>query len=286
MIIEEFLHILSCPDDGYQLSIDNGFVRCKKCKRIFSILKGNVVELLPSRPYPSEQKANDYYLRLFGQRFEWNPLAKGWGDLSTARPGNRAYVYTHLKLIKEHLKESNGFLLDVSGGAGSYSLHFAKIAKLVVHNDLSVDSINHAYQQCTQQGLRNVLFARGDYYQMPFATNSFDSLICTGHTLTTGGVTRALGEMMRCLKPGGRFAIDFPNRARLLFRNKAKVGTTTSYGYNELPLPKSSTKIRVKCIGNVPVRFVPFTGAYMPLDRMFQILRVPPSTFVVLGEKE
>jgi len=298
VILKELRDVFRCPDDGHKLVMGKESFKCESCERTFPIYAENVVELLPIKPYHFDQgSVMEYYLtaynRLLHDKFEWNPSSKGWGSLSTYPRGFRVGFNEERKLIERYLGERvSGLLCDVSGGAGVFSSHFTKIGNPVLHCDIAVGSINEAYEQSKQHNLGKILLVRCDYLQMPFASDTFDSVICTGHTTGHGLAhdARLLMEIIRCLKPQGRFVVDFPNKSRvppllsLLFRIRIN-----SNAYNRSVLQQILIEINhksVKCIGYVPSKLVLFEKAYTPLDKMFQMLRVPPSTYVVFGQKD
>ncbi len=47
----------------------------------------------------------------------------------------------------------------------------------------------------------------GDAQDLPFATGSFDSVVCTYALCSVPDDSRAIGEMRRVLKPGGRLIL-------------------------------------------------------------------------------
>jgi ubiquinone/menaquinone biosynthesis C-methylase UbiE len=296
MLLQELCDKLRCPDDGSKLIMEEEDIKCRKCGRVFYILSENTIEILPNTQYPLDTtKLRKEYLAtykyLFQKKFEWDPTAKGW-EIPTHLVGGQAYVLKKRELVEKFLGETlNGILCDVSGGAGSYSLHFAKIANMVIHCDLDVKSINGVCEQIKQKSLRKIVIIRCDHLQMPFASNTFDSIICLGST--TGNGTpydeRLLAEIIRCLKPHGRFVIDYPNKSRmpLILSSLLPHESTNLFAYDEDMLKKVFKDINHKIvkIGYVPVKLVPFLNAYTFLDKISQIFRIPPSTFIVFGQK-
>ena len=60
----------------------------------------------------------------------------------------------------------------------------------------------------------NLKFVIGDGREMPFADASFDhatSISVLEHIAGEGGDAAALGELVRCVRPGGRLAITLPH---------------------------------------------------------------------------
>jgi SAM-dependent methyltransferase len=246
-------------------------------------------------PYPLEEKEvqGGYltaYYRLLGDKFKWDLSATAWGNLSTAPKGYKAFVKKERKVIEEYLGESlKGTFCDVSGGAGNYSLHFSRKASLVVHCDLDVNSIEYAYERMRRCGLRDVLLVRCDYLQMPFESNVFDSIICID-TLERGlpHERRLLTEMMRCLKPCGKLVVDFHGRSRVpsfLVSESVRKGVV-SYDRREIEemLSELALDYKIKPIGYAPNQ-VPLETGYTFLDRILWLFFIPPSRWIVFGEK-
>ena len=64
-------------------------------------------------------------------------------------------------------------------------------------------SRNFARQKAADAGIR-VNFQEGSASSMPFASDTFDFLLCRAAFKNFGQPVRALQEMCRVLKPGGR----------------------------------------------------------------------------------
>ena len=294
-MLRQYHNLLRCPNCQRPLRYRNKSLECVICKRTFPIFSDNLVELLPSKPYPLEKLVGKKYLatyiRLLGDKFEWNPLARGWGDLSRAPKGYKAFIKKERKVIEELLGKSlSGLFCDVSGGAGNYSLYYANVAKLVVHCDLDVNSINCVYERSKQCKLERALFVRCDYLQLPLASNTFDSIICMD-TLERGypHELRLLMEILRCLKPHGRFVVDFQNKSRIPCSSLFKM-ESENVGYDCNALQKIFSQFdlknyKIKPIGHVPIGIVPFEKAYTSLDKMFQLFLVPSARWIIVGEK-
>ena len=70
------------------------------------------------------------------------------------------------------------------------------------------DSSEEFIQICKSKGLDAV---EGDMCNLPFETNSFDHIICIAsfhHLITTERREKALEEMVRILKPGGKILLS------------------------------------------------------------------------------
>lgn len=184
-LIEEALPHFACPDDrGALVTKGPGALACTTCARAFRVHGGNVVELvalapaaLPDdgpicAPYAAE------YLRMFHEPFSWNPEARGWGDASAITAGHRFFRDEERAVVRALLSETLGVLADVSGGAGFFLLDLAPRARLALHLDLDVASINQVHRAARERGLDRVVFVRCDYLNLPLARGSVDAALC------------------------------------------------------------------------------------------------------------
>ena len=95
-------------------------------------------------------------------------------------------------------------VLDIACGAGAVARPAASIAKHVTGIDLTPEMIEQAKLLQAEQGLLNLTWHLGDVTRLPFAPNTFDSVLTRysfHHFLHPAGV---LAEMVRVCKPGGR----------------------------------------------------------------------------------
>ncbi|MCB2186206.1 MAG: methyltransferase domain-containing protein [Deltaproteobacteria bacterium] len=101
-------------------------------------------------------------------------------------------------------------VLDVGCGAGVDTIlaaHMAGPAGRAVGLDLSPDMLAAAQANARAVGLANVGFQRAGADDLPFPDASFDLVISNGVFNLTADKARALAEVFRVLKPGGRLQI-------------------------------------------------------------------------------
>ena len=103
--------------------------------------------------------------------------------------------------------DAAGVILDVACGPGIVSAALAARAREVVALDITPEMLNRARQRCAEAGLRNVTFREGSATELPLADDSFDAVVTrlSIHHFPEPG--RALGEMFRVLRPGGRLVL-------------------------------------------------------------------------------
>jgi len=98
-------------------------------------------------------------------------------------------------------------VLDVACGTGAPSLKVARAVGpkgLVIATDLNDDPLKIAAERARERGLDNIRFERADVHHLPYEDNEFDLVTCRFGVMFFSDLPRALGEIRRVLKPGGR----------------------------------------------------------------------------------
>jgi SAM-dependent methyltransferase len=73
--------------------------------------------------------------------------------------------------------------------------------------DRAAEPLKVARQRASKRGLTNVEYMQADVHALPFADASFDRVTSRLGVMFFGDLPKALGEMHRVLKPGGRVAL-------------------------------------------------------------------------------
>jgi len=95
-------------------------------------------------------------------------------------------------------------VLEVAPGPGYFCIELAKLkAYSITGLDISHTFVEIASKKAAEAGVR-VEFRQGNASSMPLADNTFDFLLCRAAFKNFGQPVRALQEMCRVLKPGGR----------------------------------------------------------------------------------
>lgn len=100
--------------------------------------------------------------------------------------------------------------LDVACGPGEPSISIATLLKgtgQVVGVDVAAAPLEVARERARKRGLDNVEFVQADVHALPFANESFDRVTSRLGVMFFSNVAKALAEMHRVLKPGGRVAL-------------------------------------------------------------------------------
>lgn len=112
------------------------------------------------------------------------------------------------KMVQLASIEGSEVVLDAGCGAGHTALAFAAVAREVVAVDLSAEMLGVASALAAERGLDNLTFRHGDVEALPAADSEFDLVVSRYSAHHWPHPQRALAEIRRVLKPGGRFILD------------------------------------------------------------------------------
>jgi len=95
-------------------------------------------------------------------------------------------------------------VLEVAPGPGYFCIELAKLGTYSITGlDISHTFVEIASKKADEAGVR-VDFRQGNASSMPFVDNTFDFLLCRAAFKNFAQPVRALQEICRVLKPGGR----------------------------------------------------------------------------------
>jgi ubiquinone/menaquinone biosynthesis C-methylase UbiE len=126
------------------------------------------------------------------------------------------YVRTIRVEESEHLAErataglalaSKALAIDVACGPGTFTRPFASRVRRAVGVDLTPAMIEKARAEAARAGITNIEFICGDIYALPFADGVAGVVACGYAFHHMLDPARALAEIARVLRPGGRVAI-------------------------------------------------------------------------------
>ncbi len=98
-------------------------------------------------------------------------------------------------------------VLDVATGPGFIALMFAEWARYVVGVDLTRALLERAQARRREQGVENAGFVEGEVGALPVRSGGFDVVTCHKAFHHFPEPERALAEMHRALRPGGRLVL-------------------------------------------------------------------------------
>ncbi len=119
----------------------------------------------------------------------------GWWERRVFGEGQRAWACAR----------AEGSVLEVAVGTG-LNLPLYADGQSVVGIDLSAEMLAIARRRAGETG-RDVELREGDAHELPFDDGSFDSVLATYSLCNIPDTHRALAEMHRVLRPGGRLVL-------------------------------------------------------------------------------
>jgi ubiquinone/menaquinone biosynthesis C-methylase UbiE len=118
--------------------------------------------------------------------------------------------------LEETLRPRPGkSILDVGCGTGTAEISLARLRlsqMRFVGVDLLVERL-HAAVTATRGINARVMYAAADACHLPFADGSFDSTFCVAVLQHIRDIGRAVGELARVTRPGGRVLVVEPDNA-------------------------------------------------------------------------
>jgi len=145
-----------------------------------------------SQPHPAA---------FFGERASW--YDDGYERVDSNGHAVRARMATAMEL----LGPGPGMLLDAGMGPGRLCTEAARFGWTVSGVDAAEEMVVMARRRLPTAAER---FVRGTIEALPFPDESFDAVTATG-VLEYSDVPRALAELARVLRPGGRAVVSYPN---------------------------------------------------------------------------
>jgi SAM-dependent methyltransferase len=101
-------------------------------------------------------------------------------------------------------------VLDVASGTGEPALTLAENVGPTGHvtaTDLGSGMLAIAEENAHTTGLANMTFRQADVHQLPFADQQFDLVSCRFGVMYFADCAKAMQEIARVLKPGGRVVL-------------------------------------------------------------------------------
>lgn len=101
-------------------------------------------------------------------------------------------------------------VIEVGPGAGYYSLHVARWLEpdgILDVFDLQWEMLDHTVRRAREQGISNIVPNRGDVQALPYPNGAFDAAYLVATLGEVPDQEKALRELRRVLKPGGRLVV-------------------------------------------------------------------------------
>ena len=166
-------------------------------------------------------------------RDQWQTAAEAWYRWS---PTLNKWLGKATDKMLEMAEVSTGHhILDVAAGAGEQSITAAKLvgsSGYVLATDISSNILNYAKQMAQQAGVNNIKTKVMDGENLGLEDEIFDAVISRVGLIYFPDQQKALKEMLRVLKPGGKVAAivySTPDKNKFfsvpvsIIRNRAKL---------------------------------------------------------------
>jgi ubiquinone/menaquinone biosynthesis C-methylase UbiE len=112
-----------------------------------------------------------------------------------------------LAAVVAHQVADGSRVLEIAPGPGYLAIELAKLGTyMIVGLDISASFVRIATENAHQAGV-HIEFRQGDAASMPFEAESFDFTVCRAAFKNFAGPLKALHEMHRVLKVGGKALI-------------------------------------------------------------------------------
>lgn len=98
--------------------------------------------------------------------------------------------------------------LDVATGGGHTAIALAPRVARMVALDLTPEMLDAASAYAAERGVTGIEFVEGDAEHMPFDDEAFDLVTCRIAAHHFPDIERFAAEVLRVLKPGGRFVLQ------------------------------------------------------------------------------
>jgi ubiquinone/menaquinone biosynthesis C-methylase UbiE len=137
------------------------------------------------------------------------------GDYRTADNENfyeRAFDY----LIRVLRPSTNATFLDAGCGPCAHSVRLARRGFKVHAIDFSQSALGMAREYVESRGLEDrITLQRSSLLELSFPSSSFDYVLCWGVLMHVPEVDRAVAELARVIRPGGKLIISESNKSSL-----------------------------------------------------------------------
>lgn len=111
-------------------------------------------------------------------------------------------------VVRRAAPQTHWTALDVATGTGHTAFALAPHLRQVVGIDLTSEMLAQARGLQAGNGLLNVSFQPADVHSLPFESEQFDLVTSRRAPHHFSNIRKALAEMRRVLRPGGRLVID------------------------------------------------------------------------------
>ena len=200
------LGIYACPVCKRLLCQEEGALRCPTCSQAYAIKEGIpdfILEELSRSADPVLRRMTtiDRMARIYETRL-WYPIV-----LNVYGGFHSASLAQLIETVSQKVQTTEGRVLDVACGPGTYGRRIASPSKEVFGIDVSMGMLRQGAVYTAKEGIPNVHFARARVEALPFEDGVFDAALCCGSLHLFADTVIALREMARVMKPAATLSV-------------------------------------------------------------------------------
>jgi ubiquinone/menaquinone biosynthesis C-methylase UbiE len=144
--------------------------------------------------------------------FEKLQTFKQWDDDYYPPAARRYYDRAFARLLQYLTPQHDEPILDAGCGPGLHSIRVACAGYSVHAIDISATVLEEARRRATEAGVVDrICFKQGDHTELNLPSASYDAVFSWGVLMHIPDLSKALEELVRVLKPGGRLALQTTN---------------------------------------------------------------------------
>lgn len=157
-----------------------------------------------------------------------DPIARWFGaphmDELHTYPGPISNVRYFHRLKARHIhafikrRKGDNVLLDAGAGRGPYCFFASPFFTQVYCDEYRKDELGRAEAFLTEKNLTNITFKQSDLVATDYPDNFFDSIVCSEVLEHIPEREKAVIELSRILKPGGRILFSLPQKNSLFYQ--------------------------------------------------------------------
>lgn len=288
-MVTDFINYFCCPDchttdRNVRLKQVNGQVVCSKCRRIF-LTRDNYIDLLPIKPSTIPKKTHVKFSDYYYEQFKTDPKSvynepSAWGEFSKLPRGYQIFLKEEQKIISDNYPKGNNTFCDLSGSQGFFGFIASRYFKTVFFCDINLEYLQHAQRVANKNNIKNIVFIRSDYLNLPFINSTIDAVLSTDSLIYYGMKSdmKVIGSVYKKLKKGGRFIFDLHSK-----KIYAPAKRIYEYSWSDIKkITKKYKNMKVYMLGRVPTILHP----YRTLFYFFSHFRfLPALRYVCILEK-
>ncbi|MGO9273105.1 MAG: methyltransferase domain-containing protein [Terriglobia bacterium] len=229
----------ACPVCKGLLRQEEGVLRCPTCSQTYPIREGIpdfIREELSQSKDPELRRMRfiDRMARVYETRL-WYPIVLnlfgGFHSRSLAQL---------ISTISRKAQSTQGRVLDIACGPGTYGRRVASPSKEVFGIDVSMGMLRQGAAYTAKEGIPNLHFARARVESLPFQDGLFDATLCCGSLHLFSDTVMALREMNRAMKAGAILAVFTftAGRGGILKFRRVREWSRRDHGLHVFELPE------------------------------------------------